>query len=121
MLVVITMLRPPRSIGFFSRCMMRRDRACASSILLRPTRMQNSSPPKRAIMSSSRRVLRIRSATTLSNWSPAAWPRLSLIRLKWSMSRNITASDWRFGSWLCRRWANISVKARRFSRLVSGS
>ena len=49
--------------------------------------MPNSSPPKRATMSPGRRWARRRGATARSSSSPAWWPRLSLISLKWSRSR----------------------------------
>ena len=49
--------------------------------------MPNSSPPKRATMSPGRRWARSRGATARSSSSPAWWPRLSLISLKWSRSR----------------------------------
>ena len=50
-------------------------------------RIPNSSPPKRATMSPGRRWARSRGATARSSSSPAWWPRLSLISLKWSRSR----------------------------------
>ena len=49
--------------------------------------MPNSSPPKRATMSPGRRWARRRGATARSSSSPAWWPMLSLISLKWSRSR----------------------------------
>ncbi|MNH34126.1 hypothetical protein D3C79_947010 [compost metagenome] len=51
----------------------------------------NSSPPRRATRSCSRSWARMRSATLISTSSPTAWPKLSLICLKWSLSRNSTA------------------------------
>ena len=59
----------------------------SSSSARRSTRMPNSSPPKRATMSPGRRWARRRGATARSSSSPAWWPRLSLISLKWSRSR----------------------------------
>ena len=59
----------------------------SSSSARRSTRMPNSSPPKRATMSPGRRCARSRGATARSRSSPAWWPRLSLISLKWSRSR----------------------------------
>ena len=50
-------------------------------------RTPNSSPPKRATTSPGRRWARRRGATARSRASPAWWPRLSLISLKWSRSR----------------------------------
>src|SRR4051794_4525805 len=52
----------------------------------------NSSPPKRATLSPDRTAPLSRSATCTRSWSPAAWPRLSLIHLKRSRSRNSTAA-----------------------------
>ena len=49
--------------------------------------MPNSSPPKRATRSPGRRWERRRGATARSRASPAWWPMLSLISLKWSRSR----------------------------------
>ena len=59
----------------------------SSSSARRSTRIPNSSPPKRATMSPGRRWARRRGATARSSSSPAWWPRLSLISLKWSRSR----------------------------------
>ena len=59
----------------------------SSSSARRSIRIPNSSPPKRATMSPGRRCARRRGATARSSASPAWWPRLSLISLKWSRSR----------------------------------
>ena len=48
----------------------------------------NSSPPSRATVSDSRTALVSRCAIACSSWSPASWPSVSLMRLKWSKSRN---------------------------------
>ena len=53
--------------------------------------MMNSSPPRRAAVSSSRRQFVSRSATAVSSRSPMAWPSESLTFLKRSRSRNSTA------------------------------
>ena len=64
--------------------------ACAGSS---PGRIStNSSPPRRATVSDSRTALVSRCATACSSWSPASWPSVSLIRLKWSKSRNRQAT-----------------------------
>ena len=56
----------------------------------------NSSPPSRAHVSSGRRQLSSRRATSISSSSPAAWPRLSLTVLKSSRSTKRTANRfWR--------------------------
>ena len=54
-------------------------------------KMANSSPPNRAAVSISRTASSRRPATCRSTSSPAAWPRLSLIVLKSSRSRKMTA------------------------------
>ena len=69
-------------------------------------RMVNSSPPKRASTSSVRRSSAIICDSSASTKSPAGWPCVSLIFLKWSMSRKMSASGplWR------------AAKANSFSR-----
>ena len=65
----------------------------ASSARCKSSRITtNSSPPRRATVSSSRTVRVSRSATRRSTASPTGWPRLSLIFLKWSRSRNNKAN-----------------------------
>ena len=54
--------------------------------------MTNSSPPYRATESPARATDRSREATSTSTSSPTRWPRLSLIALKPSRSRNTTES-----------------------------
>ena len=61
--------------------------SCAPSI-----RTANSSPPRRASVSLGRSSDSKRSATTLSSWSPASWPRLSFTCLNPSRSTRSTAS-----------------------------
>ena len=58
------------------------------------SRIVNSSPPRRAIVSLGAQAARRRWPTCTSSWSPAAWPRLSLTTLKRSRSMNSTASSW---------------------------
>jgi hypothetical protein len=48
--------------------------------------MANSSPPMRATRSIGRTLSTSAVATARITWSPAAWPWVSLTRLKWSMS-----------------------------------
>ncbi len=52
----------------------------------------NSSPPKRATVSSPRTHSCRRRPTSASSWSPTSWPSESLITLKRSRSRNSSAS-----------------------------
>ena len=56
------------------------------------SRMANSSPPKRAAVSDSRKQACNLSAASFSRQSPAAWPRLSLTSLKRSRSMNCTTA-----------------------------
>ena len=94
----------------------------ATSVLSRSSSSTtNSSPPKRAAVSLERMLLDRRLATSISAASPAPWPRLSLIVLKSSMSRNITPS-----SRCSRRARPIACRTRstnsaRLARLVTGS
>ena len=53
----------------------------------------NSSPPMRAARSSGRRPATMRPAASDSSWSPASWPRVSLMALKSSRSRNSTTGS----------------------------
>ena len=81
----------------------------------------NSSPPRRASVSSSRATVCRRRATSASAMSPIAWPWLSLISLKRSRSRNRIA-PWppclRAAASVCSRRSRNSA---RFGRPVSES
>ena len=59
-----------------------------------------------------------RCATSTSTWSPAAWPRLSLIDLKPSRSRKSTASPWWSGRG-ARRVGTRSANSARFASPVT--
>ena len=63
----------------------------ASSGVASGSRIANSSPPRRASTSDSRRRLRSACATRTISSSPAEWPSVSLIVLKWSRSSTIAA------------------------------
>ena len=65
--------------------------AASCALTTSSSRMANSSPPKRAAVSVARMLVARRSATSRRTSSPAAWPRLSLIVLKSSRSRKMTA------------------------------
>ena len=67
------------------RSMAATDAAAAWSDT-RGRRIANSSPPKRATVSSARIAPDNREATSFSNWSPLEWPRVSLTSLKPSRS-----------------------------------
>ena len=79
----------------------------------------NSSPPSREAVSSLRRLDRTRCAVSTRTWSPAAWPRLSLIVLKLSRSMNSTAVFVAFRR--SRACSTRSRKRLRLASLVSGS
>ena len=67
----------------------RRRRSATPSALgksVSGNRTRNSSPPKRARMSSRRSDCRQRSARANKTWSPIGCPKVSLMRLKWSIS-----------------------------------
>ena len=92
MLVVSVSARPSTSSGSAMLATILRATICGSSTLLTPSRMiTNSSPPRRATVSVVRTLCCSRRANALSTSSPAAWPRLSLMPLKRSMSRYISA------------------------------
>ncbi len=92
MLVVSARSRPSTCSGLATLATILRATIRGSSWLLTPSRMTtNSSPPSRATVSVLRRLCCSRCANALSTSSPAAWPRLSLMLLKWSMSRYISA------------------------------
>ena len=87
-------------------------RAWATSA--RSSTTTNSSPPKRAKSVRDGSNERTRSANCLSRTSPDRWPRLSLIRLNASMSRNMAASPptWRgrASSWFSSRGERHPVR-----------
>ncbi len=62
-----------------------------------------------------------RLATSISAASPAPWPRLSLIVLKSSMSRNITPSSRSSRRARPIAWRTRSTNSARLARLVTGS
>mmetsp|Transcript_41310 Transcript_41310/g.100812 ORF Transcript_41310/g.100812 Transcript_41310/m.100812 type:complete len:213 (+) Transcript_41310:2-640(+) len=81
----------------------------------------NSSPPTRATESSLRKLLASRPPTAWSTASPAAWPSVSLIRLKWSRSSATMA--WPSPQRCSRSCSSTraSSQARRFSSPVKAS
>ena len=86
---------PSSSTNGWASAWSRRS-AIANTALLPATcseRITNSSPPKRAMVSSGRTIERSRSAKRTSSWSPAPWPRLSLTTLNRSRSRKRTATS----------------------------
>src|SRR5436190_1958459 len=106
----------PSILNGFSKDSVMRSASATGSRSLRMSSMRsaNSSPPRRATVSSARAQMRRRSAAAIRSWSPAAWPRLSFTSLKPSRSRKSTAT-----SRLPRRWRTLwtrSLKSARFAR-----
>lgn len=85
------------------------------------TRIANSSPPSRATVSHPRVALFNRRATTCSMRSPTECPCVSLMFLKWSRSRSITASVLGSRSREAMACETRSRNSPRFAREVSGS
>ena len=52
----------------------------------------NSSPPSRQARSTARTLVASRTANSRSTSSPTSWPKVSLTRLKWSMSMTSAAT-----------------------------
>jgi len=78
-----TVVLPSMSMGSLSAAWILRTQAIASSVrVTSSSKTVNSSPPNRATVSSPRRQVSNRSETSISNWSPAICPKLSLITLK---------------------------------------
>ena len=67
----------------------------------------NSSPPSRPTVSSWRMALANLAATATSSWSPAAWPKVSLMSLKLSRSKKRTATG------VCSRRDRASIRSIR--------
>mmetsp|Transcript_1043 Transcript_1043/g.2737 ORF Transcript_1043/g.2737 Transcript_1043/m.2737 type:complete len:227 (+) Transcript_1043:1417-2097(+) len=97
----------------------RSPRRCSASASACGQTTANSSPPRRTARSTGRSVSRRRSPMPLSTASPTAWPKLSLMRLKWSTSSS--ASTGACAAPRCSTRRMRSSKPRRFSRPVSTS
>ncbi len=67
-------------------------RSASSSPWMSSSSTANSSPPTRATTSDARTSLLSRRAVSRSTVSPAAWPNMSLRRLKWSMFMHSSAA-----------------------------
>ncbi|MCY1443729.1 hypothetical protein D9M71_601570 [compost metagenome] len=105
---VTTFCPSPRRIGRRMLAMIFSAMRWASSRLCRGvSSTANSSPPRRATRSFSRSCARTRVATLTSTSSPAAWPWLSLMSLKLSLSRNSSA--------MCSRYL-LALRSVRLSR-----
>ena len=92
MLAVAKTSWPPRLIGAVRRSWMRSATRTASLTSRPPSsRIANSSPPTRAMVSEGRSAAASEPAIWISRSSPTRWPRLSLTILKRSRSRKRTA------------------------------
>ena len=113
----------PQETGARSRSAsaMRATLARASSAFSSGRITANSSPPSRPTASAGRTTRWSVCATQQSSSSPAAWPKVSLTGLKWSMSSTTTAPfrPLRCMPRICASAA--SSKPRRFRQPVSGS
>ena len=92
-MVTLTVSGCPMSMG--SRITSMRSfsaSAAASSTSVSGSTSTNSSPPQRPMWSIERMFVRIRLATRRRTMSPAWCSQVSLIDLKWSMSRKATES-----------------------------
>ena len=83
---------PATMIGSWTAAATRQPSASAVRSSTDSHTTTNSSPPSRATVSAGRTAATIRSASAISSSSPAAWPNMSLTRLKLSMSTNRTAA-----------------------------
>ena len=81
----------------------------------------NSSPPQRVRQSSSRSTAPRQAVTATSTWSPTAWPRLSLMRLKWSRSNISRPVGWPWRTKRCHSCSRQAWNLRRLNTEVSGS
>ena len=93
MLQVTVKLSPSSTNGRAIASITRRAVASAPAASAWWPSITNSSPPRRATVSTWRRHDLMRSATSISTRSPNWWPRLSLMCLKRSRSRNSSAND----------------------------
>ena len=116
-LTVTVSSMPSTSIGGLAAWQMRSAISTTSRSEVRSSnRNVNSSPPNRATVSIGRSSVLSRSPSAASRRSPTAWPRVSLISLKLSKSRNMTAS------WVPERRARSSAtpsRSRNSARLGS--
>jgi hypothetical protein len=93
MLAVIVRWPVPGTAIRSARSASSRSPATCSAVcrVARGSSAANSSPPSRASTSDSRSRARRTVATRAITWSPAAWPRVSLMYLKWSRSSSTSA------------------------------
>ena len=120
-LAVTVKLRPSSVKGRCSASITRRAAASAPAASERCTSSTNSSPPRRATLSIWRTPAARRSPISTSTRSPKAWPRVSLMCLKWSRSSCSSAkgSPSRAASASAR--STRSASSARLGRPVSAS
>ena len=112
----------PATTGSASASRMRSAASAASWLLaMSSSSTANSSPPKRAAVSAPRMLWSRRRATSCRTSSPAAWPRLSLIVLKSSRSRKMTARPRSSRRLRASAWRTRSVNKARLARPVTPS
>ncbi len=92
--------------------------SAASAVATIGAMSANSSPPRRRSTSSSSTRPLSRSATRTSNSSPAAWPSVSLMSLKPSMSSVITAVSPPRSARRSAAVSNMHCRTRRFGSPV---
>ena len=112
---------PSTSTGVCPICSSLAATLAAPAAWVSGMRMMNSSPPSREMVSCSRTTARRRAASCTSTASPTRWPSESLIFLKWSRSRNISATEVCARAARCRAVAQRSASSRRLGRPVRAS
>ena len=114
--------RPSRTNGrLISSATRSAIRRRSDRLMIRSSRITNSSPPKRAIVSPGRTAPVRRSAAATSSSSPARWPSESLMTLKSSMSANRTARRVLVSRRRSSASASVRSKSARLGSPVSGS
>ena len=115
-------LAPPIRYGCATPTRMWRATSAASSAVpICGSSTTNSSPPSRQTVSLARTAPSTLPATWRSSSSPTSWPCRSLICLKWSRSRNISARQPPLRRASCSACCRRSWSSRRLGRPVSGS
>ena len=113
---------PSSDIGASSAFWMLRATRRAPSALSEGSSTTNSSPPRRATVSDSRRTIAAsRSATSRSSRSPIGWPSVSLTYLKRSTSISSTLTDALARGAMRSACCSRSVNSARLGRPVSVS
>src|SRR5688572_3263452 len=95
--------------------------SAASSAVVLGSMRANSSPPRRAATSAARDAWRRESASACSTRSPASWPCASFTDLKWSTSKDTSATGSALRAACAITIAANDSKPRRLASSVSGS